>query len=61
MSQRSAVEASWLLRRLKQTGVQYGTEYIDKQCDGLAGSTVDEALHKYQYMLTMRSVVMSSR
>ena len=39
-----------LVRRLKQTGVQCGTEYIDKRCDGLAGLTVDEALHKYQYM-----------
>ncbi len=38
----------FLMRRLKQKGVLCGTEYIDKQCDGLTSLTVDDALHKYQ-------------
>ena len=44
---------------MKQTGVQYGTVYLEKRCDGLGGATVDEALHKYQFMNTLRFVVMS--
>ena len=38
------------VHRLKQTGVQCGTEYIDKRRLGLVGLSVDDAVHKYQFM-----------
>ena len=34
---------------LEAAGVECGTDYIDERCDGLAGLTVDDALHKYMY------------